>query len=319
MTSKNTMISFTDTKEEYFETSDGLKLHFTDTDKGGSGAVILCLAGLTRSSRDFDFVTPHLMDKHRLIKLDARGRGKSQYAEDFTSYNVQREALDVIELLDYLGLSKVAILGTSRGGIVSMVLATTAKERLIGVCLNDIGPVIQQEGLDRIKNYLGFPPTASTLQQFALERPKKMYEFENVPPSRWMEEAINLFDQIQTTENEIDDKSKGIHIYSLKLRYDKKLRDACIQGFDKCNNKPFWPLFEALDGLPLALIHGANSDLLSHETVLEMSTKHPDMILTHVQGRGHIPFLDEPESVIALQEWSKKLDTQIQIQTHTEN
>ncbi len=113
----------------HFTTSDGLNLHYTDD---GTGLPILCLAGLTRCGRDFDFVTPHL-GGNRLIKLDYRGRGGSDWADDFTTYSIPREAQDVIELLDRLGLDKVAILGTSRGGLNAMFLAATAKHRIMGI------------------------------------------------------------------------------------------------------------------------------------------------------------------------------------------
>ena len=142
----------------HFKTSDGLNLHYTDQ---GAGLPILCLAGLTRSGRDFDFVAPHLHDV-RLITLDYRGRGASDWANDFTTYAVPRETQDAIELLDHLGLEKVAILGTSRGGLNAMYMAATAKQRLLGVALNDVGPKLEQAGLDIISDYLGRRPAAKT-------------------------------------------------------------------------------------------------------------------------------------------------------------
>ena len=123
----------------HFKTSDGLNLHYTDQ---GAGLPILCLAGLTRSGRDFDFVAPHLNDV-RLITLDYRGRGASDWTDDFATYSVPCETQDAIKLLDHLGLEKVAILGTSRGGLNAMYMAATAKQRLLGVALNDVGPKLE--------------------------------------------------------------------------------------------------------------------------------------------------------------------------------
>ncbi|HSG54162.1 MAG TPA: alpha/beta fold hydrolase, partial [Paracoccaceae bacterium] len=110
-----------------FLTSDGLHLHYEDE---GAGLAVLCLSGLTRNARDFDFVAPHLAGV-RLIRLDYRGRGQSAWSPDPLTYTVPREAQDVLELLDHLGLERVAILGTSRGGLIAMVLAAMAKHRLM--------------------------------------------------------------------------------------------------------------------------------------------------------------------------------------------
>ena len=116
-----------------FDTSDGLSLHFEDE---GTGLPILCLSGLTRDARDFEYVLPHL-SSNRVIRLDYRGRGKSDWADDFNTYNIMREAQDAIELLNHLGLEKAAIIGTSRGGLIAMGLAVTLKARLLGVAIND--------------------------------------------------------------------------------------------------------------------------------------------------------------------------------------
>ncbi len=129
-----------------FLAADGTRLHFTDE---GAGLPLLCLAGLTRNGRDFDHVAPHLAGV-RLIRLDYRGRGQSDWADPAT-YTVAQEAADALALLDHLGIARAAILGTSRGGLIAMVLAATAKDRLTGVALNDIGPEIAPRGLEVIK------------------------------------------------------------------------------------------------------------------------------------------------------------------------
>jgi len=272
----------------HFKTSDGLNLHYTDQ---GAGLPILCLAGLTRSGRDFDFVAPHLNDV-RLITLDYRGRGASDWADDFTTYAVPRETQDAIELLDHLGLEKVAILGTSRGGLNAMYMAATPKDRLLGVALNDVGPKLEQAGLDIISDYLGRRPAAKTHAEAAEVRARTATGFANVPTSRWLEEARILYQE---------------HPDGLHLTYDPKLRDAVIEGFKNAGDVDAWPLFEALNGLPTALIHGANSDLLSRETALEMKRRMPNMHLTHVPDRAHIPFLDEPQSLVTLSAWIKEM------------
>lgn len=265
-----------------FTSSDGLSLFYRDE---GEGVPLLCLAGLTRDGRDFDFVAPHL-EGVRLIRLDYRGRGQSDWGPHET-YQIPVEGRDAVELLDHLGLDKAAVLGTSRGGLIAMVLAASAKDRLMGVALNDIGPEIADAGLDVIKGYLGRKPGLKTLEDVAQRRAELMTGFVGVPESRWMEEAERLF--VQTDDG-------------LDLTYDAKLREAVLGGGAQ-PAPDLWPLFDALDGLPLCMLRGANSDLLTEACFAEMQRRRPDAGATEVAGRGHIPFLDEPESLDALQKW----------------
>ncbi|MFV2051542.1 alpha/beta fold hydrolase [Aliiroseovarius sp. YM-037] len=264
---------------KHFTTSDGINLAYRDE---GDGLPLLCLAGLTRNSTDFDYVAPHLRGVH-LIRLDYRGRGASEHA-DHETYTVPIEARDVVELLDHLNLKRCAILGTSRGGLIAMVLAATAKDRLTGVCLNDIGPEVAPEGLKHIMTYLGRRPPQKTYADAAAARAEFMEGFDNVPMSRWMHEV-----QRHHVETE-----KG-----LGINYDPKLRRAVeIAGAQPTPD--LWPLFDAFDGIPLALIRGQNSNLLAEATAVEMRNRRPDMLFADVPGRGHVPFLDEPESLSVL-------------------
>ncbi|KIN61919.1 Hydrolase or acyltransferase [Sulfitobacter noctilucicola] len=266
-----------------FTTSDGLNLYYTDE---GDGLPILCLAGLTRTTADFDYVTPHLVG-NRLIKLDYRGRGQSDFDSDWQNYALPVECRDVLELLAHLSLDKVAILGTSRGGLNAMGLAAGAKDRLLGIAMNDVGPVIEPEGIDAIRVYIGRNPAAKTHEEAAAAFPHIFTHFEGVPESRWLEEARKHY--VQTDSG-------------LKITYDPHLRDAVLAAMDQ-PSPDLWPFFDAMAGLPLALVWGANSNLLSAQTVEEMQKRRPDMILGEVPGRGHVPFLDEPQAVDALHKW----------------
>lgn len=270
-----------------FTAPDGLSLHYTDD---GAGLPVLCLSGLTRNTRDFDYVTPHL-DDCRLIKFDYRGRGQSDWAEDAMTYTVPVEMGDVLALLDHLRLEKVAILGTSRGGLVALGLAAAAPERILGVAFNDIGPVIEPAGLDVIAGYLGRNPAWKTHAEAAVELPKAMTGFCNVPASRWLEEVRKLY--TETPEG-------------LTITYDPRLRDAVLAAGAQ-PAPDLWPLFEALTGKPLAVIRGANSDLLSAQTVAEMKRRAPGLIVAEVPDRAHIPYLDEPEAVAALRIWVEQM------------
>lgn len=271
---------------EHFTASDGARLAYRDE---GRGLPLLCLAGLTRSSTDFDFVAPHL-GHLRLIRADYRGRGGSDWTGAAT-YTVEREARDALDLLDHLGISRCALLGTSRGGLIGMVLAATARDRLMGLCLNDIGPVIAREGLEKIKDYVGRNPAAKTMDALVERLPRTMPGFDNIPPERWRAFAERLY--AETPE--------GLHI-----RYDPELRTSFLRAFEG-SPADLWPLFDACAGLPVALIRGANSDLLSEETAAEMRRRRPDMIFADVPDRGHVPFLDEPEALAALNAWLEAL------------
>ncbi|TNF17708.1 MAG: alpha/beta hydrolase [Rhodobacteraceae bacterium] len=266
-----------------FQTSDGLTLFYEDE---GAGLPLLCLSGLTRDSRDFAYVLPHLSGC-RVIRLDYRGRGKSQFAEDPLSYSVPREAMDVVELLKALGLESVAILGTSRGGLVAMALAATVPQMLRGVALNDIGPEIAPEGLEVIMGYLGKPPVWTSYEEAAAARPGVMTGFANVPAARWRAEVEKFFDRTDA---------------GLALTYDPRLREAVIAGGAQ-PAPDLWPMFDALEGKPLAILRGANSDLLAPATLAEMQRRRPDAHVAVVPDRGHVPFLDEPEALAALRAW----------------
>ncbi|MGV8953856.1 MAG: alpha/beta fold hydrolase [Cypionkella sp.] len=266
----------------FFTASDGTKIAYSDE---GAGLPLLCLAGLTRTMGDFEYMRAGLPPL-RLIRMDYRGRGASGWS-GAASYTVPQETRDALELLDHLGVARAAVLGTSRGGLIGMMLAAVAKDRLLGLCLNDVGPVIDRQGLARISDYVGRNPAVKTYEALAAALPFVMQGFANVPSSRWQQEA-----QLHYTAG-----PEG-----LRITYDPALREAFLAAFDG-PEVDLWPLFDALAGLPVALIRGANSDLLSPATVAEMRARRPDMLLGEVPDRAHIPFLDEPEAQAVLHQF----------------
>lgn len=266
----------------YFVTAEGTKLAYRDE---GAGLPVLALAGLTRTGRDFDYLAPHLQAV-RLIRPDYRGRGASDWTGAAT-YTVQQEAKDALDLLDHLGIEQAALLGTSRGGIIGMYLAATSRNRLHGLCLNDVGPILNRKGLDKIKDYVGRNPTANSHADLARVLPKIMPEFRNVPPARWLDETKRHYHQ-----------SPG----GLRINYDPELRESFLAAFEG-PEIDLWPLFDAAHDLHLALIRGANSDLLAPEIAAEMRRRRPDMLFAEVPDRGHIPYLDEPEALAVIRQW----------------
>lgn len=269
-----------------FRAPDGLELFYRDE---GAGLPVIALAGLTRNGEDFDFVAPHLAHI-RLIRPDYRGRGRSPNADPAT-YAVPNEAADVLALMDHLGLERAAILGTSRGGLIALTLAAMARERLKGICFNDVGPVLELGAVKEIAGWLGKAPTARDLDEAARQRPRFLTGFANVAPERWREEVAHLYTETQE---------------GLAIRYDPALAQT-MKGLDDAPLPDLWPLFDACEGLPLALIRGANSDLLSEATAREMRARRPDMLFCDVPDRGHVPFLDEPEALTVLSAWLKEM------------
>lgn len=268
-----------------FPAEDGALLAYRDE---GQGLPLLCLPGLTRAMSDFDYLIPHLPPL-RLIRMDYRGRGASDRTGAAT-YTVEQEAKDALRLLDHLGVDKAAILGTSRGGLIGMVLGAVARDRVLGLCLNDVGPEIARDGLGRISDYVGRNPAGGTVAGYA-ERLSRSPGFDGVPMTRWLEEARKL--AVETPDG-------------LRLPYDPALRESFLKAFE---GPPvdLWPLFDALAGLPLALIRGANSGLLTADTAAKMRARRPDMSFAEVPGRAHIPFLDEPEAVALIRGFLKGL------------
>lgn len=265
----------------HFTTSDGLRLAYDDR---GTGLPLLCLPGLTRNMDDFEALLEPLAGRCRLVRMDYRGRGRSDYDPDFGKYNLLREAHDVVELLDHLGLARVAILGTSRGGLVAMALAAGFPQRLQGVILNDIGPVVGDVGLARIMDYVGKVPPYADLDALAEAMAvNAAAEFPGVPREVWRRHVAHWFEE----------RPEG----GLALRYDPALHKALLAQAATGALQDMWVFFEALKPFPLAVIRGANSDILSAETLAEMRHRHPVMLAAEIADRGHVPFLDEPEAL----------------------
>ncbi|WP_170578387.1 alpha/beta fold hydrolase [Ruegeria arenilitoris] len=272
----------------FFTTSDDRRLFFDDI---GAGTPVLCLAGLTRNSQDFAFLAPHITDV-RMITMDYRGRGQSDHDPDYMNYNIVRESLDVIELLDHLRLDRVVVLGTSRGGLIAMALAVSHPERLSGVILNDVGPVIDPVGIAKIMDYVGKQPTSKTYDEAAKILQQVMeQQFPGVSLDRWRQQAEI---QYELTDD------------GLTLRYDPALRTALLEQTAAGKFPDLWMFFEALRDIPTGVIRGANSDVLGKDTLVEMHKRHPDLISAEIPDRGHVPFLDEPQSLAFIR---KALDT----------
>lgn len=292
-------LQLTPVRREVFVTAaDGTRLFADDRGPIASSLTpVLCLPGLTRNSRDFEPVFEQLQDRRRVIAMDLRGRGRSDRARDPSTYTPANELRDVLGLLDHLNLKRVALIGTSRGGIIAMLMAATAKERIAGVLLNDIGGQIEAVSLQRIAERTGRPVRFADWDKAAKGFADTAAGFAPLPHEVWLEVVKRIYRESggQMIEN-----------------HDLALAKTLSPPEEIAAGKPadLWPLVPSLAGLPLALLRGEGSDLLSRATVSRMQAMLPDLDATIVAGRGHVPFLDEPESVAAIERWLKRVDEQ---------
>lgn len=267
-----------------FRSADGLSLHARDYGHRDNGATpAVCLSGLTRNAKDFHQLACRLARHRRVLAPDYRGRGLSDYAPDPAHYTVEVELDDVRALFEAAGITRAVVIGTSRGGIIAMLMAATSREMLAGVVLNDIGPVLEVEGLLRIASYLGAPPPDDWSAVVAYLR-KTNPGFTGLDDAAWEDFARRIFR---------DEDGRPALDYDMRLASAFPDPEIIKQG----EIPPFWNIFEALRGLPAGLLRGEHSDLLSEDTMAEMRRRVPELKVATVPGRAHTPFLDEPESL----------------------
>jgi pimeloyl-ACP methyl ester carboxylesterase len=267
-----------------FAAQDGRALEYDDS--GGEGPPLLCLAGLTRNIRDFAHI-PAMLPGRRVIRLSSRGRGGSDRAADpAAEYQIPVETADALALLDHLGIARAAVLGASRGGILGMAMAATRPGLVTALILNDVGASVETAGLLRIAGYVGVPPAARDFAGAAVALAEAhANDFPGVPLARWEAHA-----------RAVHDDAGGAPV----LSYDRALR-VTLDGLNRdVRQIDLTPLFAACADIPLLVLRGALSDVLSAETLAGMQAARPDMIAVTVPDRGHAPFLDEPPAVAAI-------------------
>lgn len=270
-------------EEITFTARDGLRLYGrrypAARRPAGSRRPVLCLPGLTRNGRDFHDLAVHLStgtDTARdVYTLDYRGRGRSEFDADWRNYAVPIEMLDVLDYLVVIGCHDVGIIGTSRGGLIAMVMAAAQPSTIGALVLNDIGPVIEHQGLARIASYVGRAPLPNSWPEAAkLVRDLFEKQFTRVPEADWETIARQLFNETN---------GKPAPGYDAKLGRAFSVLDGPIPAL--------WPQFEALKRVPVLIIRGENSDLLSTQTVSEMLRRHARADTITVAGEGHAPLL----------------------------
>ena len=278
---------------------DGLKLHVRDYgDRRSRRLPIVCLPGLSRTAEDFDVLATAIAAKaaepRRVLALDYRGRGLSDYDRNPGHYAIHVELADTIAVVVACGAAPAIIVGTSRGGLLAMVLATKQPGAVAGAVLNDIGPVIEARGLTRIKGYVGKLPEPRNFEEGAdILRGISGSQFPNLGAADWLAAA-------KRTWREQNDR--------LITTYDPALARNLAAMHPDRPLPAMWPQFEALARVPVTVIRGAHSDILSSETVAAMKTRHPALDVLVIPDQGHAPLLAEPDTIARIAQFATKCD-----------
>lgn len=268
-----------------YVSDNGLTLHLRDYDPGQSATKgrlpVICLPGLTRNARDFHplalILSQQPVAPRRVIALDYRGRGLSDWDENETNYNLLVEAQDVIRACADFGIDNAAFIGTSRGGLILHLLAAMKPELLAACILNDVGPVIEAGGLIQIRDDLNSATTPLTWHE-AGEMLKRRHgcHFPALAENDWTEMARAIYREIDGKI--VADVDPAIASQWTLVDFSKPLPD-------------LWPQYEAFAGIPLMVVRGEHSALLCEATIQEMAVRHPDLRIARALGQGHPPLL----------------------------
>jgi pimeloyl-ACP methyl ester carboxylesterase len=270
-------------RDLFVSAADGLRLYTRDYGPARSDALpVICLPGLARTSEDFHDLAVALGSDatrpRRVLSLDYRGRGRSEWDPDWRNYDVRVELNDTLQVLTVAGIEKAVFVGTSRGGLITMALSAIRPALLCGAVLNDVGPVIEGKGLIRIRGYVGKLPAPRTMKEAGqILRQMSDAQFPRFTDEQWERQARGTWRE---------------HEGRLVLSYDPNLMKT-LQALDLEAPLPdLWPLFGGLANIPVLAIRGGNSDLLSAETLAGMKERHPRLTAITLPDQGHAPILE---------------------------
>lgn len=273
-------------QDRYWNSSDGLRLHYRDYAGPRDRPPILCLPGLTRNARDFEPVADRLAGEWRIIAVEFRGRGQSQHDPNPANYVPQTYVVDVLKLLDQLGIADAVFFGTSLGGLVTMLLGSSDPERIAGALINDIGPIIEPAAIERLRQYVGKGGQWSSWAEAAQAAANINHiAFPNYTTSDWEKFVRRL----------CSERADG----SIQPDYDMAIAQPFAKDSGASEIDP-WPLLDGLADKPVLIVRGEISDLLSPATASRMVEMLPKAELVTIPGIGHAPILDEPEAVAGI-------------------
>jgi pimeloyl-ACP methyl ester carboxylesterase len=284
-------------KSVFVSAPDGLRLHVREYGTRITPApAVVCLPGLTRTIADFDILAAHLAQagSRRVIALDSRGRGQSEYDRNPENYNLLVELGDLVAVLTALAVGPAIFIGSSRGGLLTMHLGVAHPTAIAGVVLHDIGPVIEPKGLARLRSYVGKMPQPRSFADGAdILRQLFHGQFPNLSTEQWLAAARRAW------------LSRG---GALTPTYDVRLSRTLATIDIERPLPPLWNEFDALKRVPMLVIHGAKSDILSAETVAAMAARHPGLEIIEVADQGHVPLLEGDELLRRIGDFVAKCD-----------
>jgi pimeloyl-ACP methyl ester carboxylesterase len=272
-----------DGRSIFVSAPDGLRLHIRQYGAAAASLMpVVCLPGLTRTTADFDILAPalaHSEPQRRVIALDSRGRGQSAYDPNPKNYTLAIELADLLAVLTALKIGRAVFVGSSRGGILTMLLAAAHPEMIAGAALHDIGPVIETEGVARIKSYVGKLLQPQNLEEGAeILRGLFAAQFPKLTATQWLDAARRTWKP---------------QAGKLALTYDPALAET-LADFDREHPlPPLWKEFDSLARVPVLVIRGARSDILSTATIRAMRGRHPGLESIEIAEQGHVPLLEE--------------------------
>jgi len=274
----------------YFESPDRLMLYYREYPVPGTDRLpVVCLPGLTRNSRDFESLALRMQRAgRRVLAPDLRGRGRSQHDPNWTNYHPGTYLGDIEALQAAADAERVVVVGTSLGGILAMLIAATRPAAIAGAVLNDVGPEIAPEGLQRISQYVGRAAPVTSWEEAAAQT-RATYELAlpDLTDEEWLAYARRSYVEVEG---------------QLRLAMDPMIGEA-VRAAPAGAAPDLWPVFGALAPLPALALRGEFSDILSEGTFERMGREKPDLRRVTVRRRGHVPLLDEPECVDAIDEF----------------
>lgn len=275
--------------ENFYTSADGLRLFYREY-AGSAPTPVVCLPGLTRNSRDFSELAATLSPRHRVLTPDLRGRGRSAYDPVWRNYHPGTYVQDVLALFAHAKIERAYVIGTSLGGLIGMILGAMQPQRVAGLVLNDVGPEVDRDGVARIAQYVGRSPPVKSWEEAARQA---QATYGAAMPDYTLE------DWLRYARRSYKESESGAPV----LDMDPKIGDAVRAGAGTGPAPDLWPMWAMLRTMPMLVIRGANSDILSAPTLERMQREASRTQSIIVPNRGHAPTLDEPVCVAAIEKF----------------
>lgn len=277
--------------EKQLHTRDGLNLYYRDyASPGSTKTPVICLSGTTQNSRVYEELAPHIARDRRVLCLDWRGHGRSDYSKDWRHYTFVEHRDDLLELLAKEGLAKVILLGTSVGGIAIIQIADHRPDVLLAGIINDAGPVMGAAGQKRVQEFMGLPLEFDTMEAATQGIKARSVAGVTLTDAEYLERTSRTFRR----------RPDGKIAPDMDPEYGRGFRE-------RQSASDLWPAWDRLRDVPILAIRGAVSDMLDEVVLGEMVRRKPDLEIAVIPGRGHSPHLDEPEALAAIDRFLARL------------